>query len=153
MFRIGFVDGNNKGKERISPMIIELKKLRKDFDILIAKNIPHKQMKDFYKQCDLIIFPMPFPESFGRVIAEAMKYEVPVLVQNINGKPQSLVRNNRGWTTDFKNPKNSARQIKIILNNPKLMKERSKKAQKWIKKECSKKTIINKIEKLYKQWQ
>jgi len=70
-----------------------------------------KREVDIYKYAKLVIVPSICEEAYGRVSREAYILNVPVLVSNIGGLPESVNNNSNFIVNDFKNFKEWIKRI------------------------------------------
>lgn len=109
-------------------------------------------MPALYKMCNIVVCPTIVPEAFGRVIAEAMAMERPVIASDHGGAKEIIENEVSGFLFDNKNPKNLAHAIEHVMkmtarNRSKLQMQ----AHMRIKTYFDNKTMLEKTLKIYKQ--
>ena len=72
------------------PQEKQLKKLASDLpgQINFIGTVEHKEMKNLYRGCDVVVFPSEVPESFGLIAAEGMLSGKPVVASRIGAIPE-----------------------------------------------------------------
>ncbi len=116
----GIVGVPNKEEDKIL-----LEKLLKYENAIYHGSVPHKQIKEIYKQYDLFIFTSII-EGFGMVTLEAMSMGLPCIV---NKYCSSIIQhNNTGFIVQNVDSKSYIKIIKEILNNPNMIKDISYRA-------------------------
>ncbi|PCJ63275.1 MAG: hypothetical protein COA79_00270 [Planctomycetota bacterium] len=71
--------------------------------------------KKVYQYADLVIVPSIWLEAFGRVSIEAQALNIPVLVSNRGGLPETIDHDSKYIIDDYKNPVEWAKRIENIL--------------------------------------
>ena len=77
-----------------------------------------KKPCEFYSVTKLLLVPSLCPESFGRVVLEAMANGIPVIASRVGGLPESVGRAGI-LMGDYKNPASWVMQINNMLNDKK----------------------------------
>lgn len=76
----------------------ELKRLAgRDFRIIFHGRFKNKEMREFYRNSDLLVVPSIWFEVMGNVIHEAFREGVPVIGANIGGIPEMVIENQTGY--------------------------------------------------------
>jgi glycosyltransferase involved in cell wall biosynthesis len=116
------------------PEKTRLEKLSKNMNLNNVKFVgfvPEENLNKFYNSLDLFIFPS-FYEGFGLPVLEAMACGAPVIVSNKGALPEIV--NNAGIIIDIENLEKSARRIREIIKDEKLLKGLREKGIKRSKK-------------------
>jgi glycosyltransferase involved in cell wall biosynthesis len=109
-------------------------------------------MPALYKMCNIVICPTIIPEAFGRVIAEAMAMERPVIASDHGGAKEIIENEVSGFLFDNKNPKDLARIIERVMKiTPRNRSKLQMQAHTRIKTYFDNKTMLEKTLKIYKK--
>jgi glycosyltransferase involved in cell wall biosynthesis len=72
-----------------------------------------------YAEADILVFPSFFEcESFGRVLIEAMQFEIPVVATRWRGIPSIVEEGGSGFLVPIKDSQALAEKIAILLKDP-----------------------------------
>ncbi len=87
----------------------------------LSKNIHilpfNKSIETLYKQCDVVIIPSLYMESFGYTAIEAMSFKIPVIASSIGGLNEIIINNITGYLIEPNNHKEFSKKIRSIINN------------------------------------
>ncbi len=113
-----------------APLYNEIMKKREEYDLennlkVIKGRIPQNILKDYYQGSDVLVLPS-ITEAFGTVTSEAIACGTPTIVSNLGGPKE--VAGEGGLTFKMKNPEDLCSKMKLILSNPILRQQMSKKA-------------------------
>lgn len=97
---------------------------------------------------DVTVFPS-LREGFGVAAIESQACEVPVIVTNVGGHPESLDNNTTGFIVDSKNPEQIKEKIVTLMNDEKLRKDMGKQGRKFVKANYEVNQNFHDIEELY----
>lgn len=74
-----------------------------------------------FAECDIFCFPSFYPkETFGLVVAEAMSYELPVVVTRWKGIPEVTGNEGCGFLVEIHDTENLANKLNTLLSDPNL---------------------------------
>ncbi len=85
--------------------------------VLFTGNISSGEAPNYYNACDIFCVPARY-EGFGRVYIEAMACKKPVLTCKIGGIPEVVVDNENGILVPSKSPKDIAKGLMVLLEDP-----------------------------------
>ncbi len=127
-----------------------LNKLKKEVENLKLEKIvkfkgfvPDKELPYFYNSLDVFVLCTRQTansnqvEGFGLVFLEAQACGVPVIGTKSGGIPSAVKQNNGGWLIEQDNEIQLANQIKILIDNPLILKEQGVKARKRVERSCT----------------
>ena len=102
-----------------------------DYNLILAGSLYGNEKKQLFEYSSLFISPSNF-ENFGMSIAEALSYQLPVIISR-NTPWKNIEKNNCGWLID--NNKNDIKMtlIKALSLDDSLLKEMGKNTIKMIK--------------------
>ena len=109
--------------------------------------VNHENLKEYYLKSDIFIFPVRWPEPFGRVLIEAMTYGLPIIASEtvdsdvIDGAAVTFKNNDYNDLAD---------KIIYLLSN-KDLRERLSKAGKEHVKNFYPEKVIPRLEEIYKK--
>ncbi len=119
-------------------------------NVLFLGPINHFEMKEVYKNSDVVVLPSLTMESFGRTLAEAMALQKPVIGTQVGAIPELVEDGVNGFLVKPNDPLALADRISTILNDISLQKKMGKKGRVFAKRTCSAKVIISKYRKIYR---
>lgn len=107
-------------KEVIGDKTYELIRNNLDKKIILAGNIEHENLRNFYEKIDCLVLPSTNNlETFGIVQAEAMKCGTPVVASNLPGVRVPVKMTNMGEICKIKDSVDLAKKISLVLKNGK----------------------------------
>jgi glycosyltransferase involved in cell wall biosynthesis len=95
--------------------------------------INNENIKNIYKNADVVVIPSIYPESFCLIGPEAMSVGRPVIGSNIGGIPEWLDDGKTGFLVEPKNSEQIAKKVIELLSNKDLLEQMSKNAYKKAK--------------------
>ncbi len=102
----------------------------------------------FYSSIDVLLFPTR-KESFGRVVAEALSCETPVVATKTGGVTEILEDGVTGYLVEEGKREDMVRKISHILLNPNLAKKMGKEGRKSVNLRFALSQQIGKVEAIY----
>jgi glycosyltransferase involved in cell wall biosynthesis len=103
-------------------------------------------LKEYYMKSEIFVFPVVWPEPFGRSLLEAMNYGLPIIAsENIERE----IIGDAGLIYKKNDPNELAEKIIYLFENEKERKKLSKNAKKKIKDYYPEK-VVPKVENLYR---
>lgn len=88
--------------------------------IIFTGHIPNPA--DYLQCIDIVLAPSDY-EPFGLVVIEAMSLKKPVIASNVGGFLETVVHNKTGLHAKAKSPKDFAKKIQILYNDPQKRKD------------------------------
>ncbi len=110
------------------------RKLGLQNQVLFLGRIDQDQISELYQKATCVAMPSRWPEPFGLVGPEAMRFGTPVIASNIGGIPEWLQDNITGILVPYNNPPVLAKALRKIIDNPFVAEEMGKKAKDSYKK-------------------
>ncbi len=133
-------------KNRISPKIAK--------DLGISENIlflgERSDVNEIYPLMDVFVLPT-HREGLGAVTLEASAMEIPVVVSNIGGCPETVENNKTGILIPLKDVGELAKAIIYILKNPDKAKRMGKNGRKKVLKEFNKEIVFGRMKREYQR--
>ncbi len=77
----------------------------------------HKDIKEMFSKA-LIYFQPSLMESHGISVVEAMRYEIPCVVSNVGGLPESVSDFRTGFVMDVHDEEGMAEKLLLLIKNP-----------------------------------
>ncbi len=115
--------------------------------IIFMKNLSVKQLIDIYSKAKVMILPSYY-EAFGKVLAESMSCETPVVSTQVGGVPELV--GDCGYLTNYGEWQLFRKHIETLLDDDNLRKRLGKKARKRMQKNFDINVIVNKLDRIYK---
>jgi glycosyltransferase involved in cell wall biosynthesis len=133
----------------------------KQLKLLIAKkgvqsifnlqcNRPYNLMQEVYLYNDVLVLPSKL-ETAGMVILEAMAYGLCTISSDNCGLASYIIDANGGFNFDYQNATSLARILQTIIQEPALIPQYGKNAQKYVKEKLSFPNYYNKLNDLLKK--
>ena len=109
-------------------------------------------MAALYKMSNIVVCPTIVPEAFGRVIAEAMAMERPVIASDHGGAKEIIEHQVNGFLFNNKSPKDLADALEHVMKMPVRSRTQLKmQASTRIRTRFDNKTMLEKTLTIYKQ--
>lgn len=113
--------------------------------------ISHDKIKEFYVNCDIILFPSIYTEPLGRVAIEAGIVGKPIIATNIGGIPEIVDDKITGLLVPPRDIENLSDAIIELVNNKDLRERLGKNARVKITRKFEPGHIVNQHIQLYKE--
>jgi glycosyltransferase involved in cell wall biosynthesis len=98
---------------------------------------------------DCLVFPAEQPETFGKVIIEAMACGIPVIASNIGATSEIITDGKDGILVQPKDPVELAEALKSVLVNLKTTDQLSRAARETVERRFDMQMNVQKIWKTY----
>ncbi len=115
--------------------------------IIFMKNLSVKQLIDIYSMSKVTILPSYY-EAFGKVLAESMACETPVVSTRVGGVPE--VVGDCGYLTNYGEWQLFRMHIETLLDDDVLRKRMGKNGRRRMQKHFDIDVIVNKLDRIYK---
>lgn len=92
------------------------KMAQKNPRLIYCGKLGNDELKEKYKECDVLIVPSEWPEPFGRVVIEGNQYGMPVICTNCGGIPEIINETHGGEMYDAKDSKALADLMNVFSN-------------------------------------
>lgn len=101
-----------------------------------------------YNKCDVCVFPS-LREGFGVSAIESQACEVPVIVTNVGGHPESLDKNKTGFIVEPKSSEELFNKMEILLKDDELRKKMGKSGRIYVRSNFRFEDNFEDISKIY----
>ncbi len=108
--------GEGKSRNRLNKLSQTMKIAKK---VHFQGYVPHEMVPEFYKEADVFILSS-MNEGMSNTALEAISSGLPLILTQVGGTTELI--NNNGFVVDIRAPKQIARAIKRLYNNPDLNK-------------------------------
>lgn len=139
------IGGSGQNLDNLVNLVKELG-LEKEVEFL-GRISPDNIAKTFCS-FDITVFPS-LREGFGVAAIESQACEVPVIVTNVGGHPESLDNNKTGFIVEPESPEEIKEKIKILMNDENLRTSMGKEGRKFVKANYEVNKNFRDIEELY----
>lgn len=143
-----YIAGEGEEKDNIEIMLRE-KKLENRVKLLGLLN--KEQMKEQIKNCKFVVVPSIWYENCPYSIIEALTIGKPVIGANIGGIPELVRNGENGFTYEYNNVQELAKQMKKLFEDADLVKHMGENAKQNAKEMYSKDKYYDEIIKLYEE--
>lgn len=141
------VAGDGPEKEKLEEISKNLKIIG---NVFFAGNVPHDQMGNYYKTCDLLILPS-LSESWGRVVLEAMSFQKPVIVSDACRIAGMVKETSSGLTFKADDPSSLAQKLIYVLENPEISHEMGFHGRQLVYKDYSDSILISRYIEMWEK--
>ncbi len=118
--------------------------------VLLIHSTNDSELAEVYAACDVFIYPSS-ASPWGLVVTEAMAASKPVIVSRQVGTSEIIQHNVNGIIIDKTKPEEIAKQVEILINNPRLRTSIGENAYKYIKDNLSWERYAEKVESVFQQ--
>ena len=142
------LDGAEGGGSR-GELIRLSEKLGVKDKVLLWHTSCDEDLAEVYAACDIFVFPGQV--TWGLAVIEAMAASKPVIVSKMCGASEIIQSGVNGIVIDNTNPEEWARQIELLMNNPKLRKKLGENAYEYVSKNLSWEKYAKNMERVFQQ--
>jgi glycosyltransferase involved in cell wall biosynthesis len=82
-----------------------------------------EQLKDYYRECSVVVMSSVWPEPFGMVGLEAMRYGLPVVAFDAGGIKEWLIEGRNGFLVPWMDRSTYAERVEALLRNKTLARQ------------------------------
>jgi len=126
------------------------KKLKVEDKVQFLGWISHDQISSYYKEASLVVVPSVWPEPFGMIGLEVMRYKLPVVAFNSGGIPDWLIDGKNGYLVDWKDTEGMTAAITKLLNNKDVAKQMGNYGYDYVNRNYSFDKYIDSIQNAFK---
>lgn len=126
------------------------KKLGVRDKVLFLYSNSDKELVKVYAACDVFVYPTSF-SPWGLVVTEAMAAAKPVVVSKQAGTSEIIQSGVNGIVVDHTTPEEIAKQVEMLMNNPKLRKKLGENAYEYVKNNLSWEKYAENMESIFQQ--
>lgn len=132
-------------------MLVRLsKKLDVKDKVLFLYSNSDKELAKVYAACDVFVYPSS-TSPWGLVVTEAMAAAKPVVVSKHVGTAEIIQNGVNGIIADRAGPEEIVKQVKILIDNPKLRKKLGDNAYEYVKTNLSWENYAKNMESIFEQ--
>lgn len=142
------LDGGEGGGSR-GELIRLSEKLGIKDKVLFWHSCSDEEIAEVYAACDVFVFPAHI--TWGLAVIEAMAASKPVIVSKMCGASEIIQSGVNGIVIDNTNPEEWARQIELLMNNPKLRKKLGENAYGYVSKNLSWEKYARNMARVFQQ--
>lgn len=103
-----------------------VKKLVKNKNIRFMGNFDNSELEKVFSNIDVLIVPSIWYENSPLTIQESFLFKTPVIASNIGGIPELIKDKENGLLFEPRNVNDLYQKMKLIIENPRLLRELSK---------------------------
>jgi len=118
--------------------------------VLFLNSTSDQELAEVYAACDVFVYPAS-ASPWGLVVAEAMAASKPVIVSKQAGISEIIQNGVNGIVVDHAKPKEIARQVEMLMSNPKLRKRIGENAYEYVKNSLSWEKYAKNVEKVFQE--
>jgi len=118
--------------------------------ILFLYSASDRELAEVYAACDVFVYPAS-ASPWGLVVAEAMAASKPVIVTKQVGISEVIQNGVNGIVIDRAKPKEIAKQVKMLMNDPKLRKRIGENAYEYVKNNLSWERYAKSVERVFQE--
>ena len=118
--------------------------------VLFLNSTSDQELAEVYAACDVFVYPAS-ASPWGLVVTEAMAASKPVIVSKQAGISEIIQNGVNGIVVDHAKPKEIARQVEMLMSNPKLRKRIGENAYEYVKNSLSWEKYAKNVEKVFQE--
>lgn len=118
--------------------------------VLFLYSTSDEELVKVYAACDVFVYPTSI-SPWGLVVIEAMATAKPVVVSKQAGTSEIIQSGVNGIVVDHARPEEIAKQVEMLMNNPKLRKKLGENAYEYVKNNLSWEKYAEKMESIFQQ--
>ena len=119
-----------------------------DEQVFFAGEVPHENIWQYYQNADVFVHPAIWAEPFGRIILEAMQFNLPLIVSNAGAPPEIV--GDAGLVFEKGNVDDLAQKLLLVYRDEKLRQRLSSNCSKVLQN-YDRDKVIDRIIALYQQ--
>jgi glycosyltransferase involved in cell wall biosynthesis len=117
--------------------------------VLFLHSVSDEELAKMYAACDVFVFPSQI--TWGLAAVEAMAAAKPVVVSEKAGASEIIQNGVNGIVVDHAKPEEIAKQVELLMNNPKICKKLGEKAYEYVKNNLSWEKYAQNMERIFRQ--
>jgi glycosyltransferase involved in cell wall biosynthesis len=111
--------------------------------------VPADELEQFYLDASVFAVPSIWPEPFGMVGPEAMRYGLPVVAFDSGGISEWLTHGENGFLASWKDVETFALQIELLLRNKYLARQMGENGRERVNRVYSAERQVDNLERLF----
>jgi len=135
--------------EQINLLTTLVKKLGIKDKMLFLHTESDEELAEVYAACDVFVYPSQITWSLA--VTEAMAAAKPVIVPKQCGVSEIVQSGVNGIVVDHVRPEEIAKQVELLMNNPKLRKKLGENAYEYVKNNLSWEKYAKNMESVFEQ--
>ncbi|MGL4913086.1 MAG: glycosyltransferase family 4 protein [Romboutsia sp.] len=136
--------------QNLNNLVSLVKELGLENDVEFLGRISPNNIAKTFCSFDVTVFPS-LREGFGVAAIESQACEVPVIVTNVGGHPESVDNNKTGFIVEPEKPKEIKDKIIKLMNNEELRIHMGKEGRKFVRENYEFNQNFHDIEELYSE--
>jgi glycosyltransferase involved in cell wall biosynthesis len=118
--------------------------------VLLVHSTSDAELAELYAACDAFVYPSA-ESTWGLVVTEAMAASKPVIVSKQVGTSEIIQDHTNGIVIEWANPEEIAKQVEILMDNPKLRKKLGENAYEYVKNNLSWSRYAESVETVFQE--
>jgi glycosyltransferase involved in cell wall biosynthesis len=118
--------------------------------VLLLNSTSDLELAEVYAACDVFVYPSS-ASPWGLVVTEAMAAAKPVIVSKQVGTSEIIQDYVNGIVIDRAKPDNIAKQVEMLINDPKLRKKLGENAYEYVKNNLSWERYAKNVESVFQE--
>jgi glycosyltransferase involved in cell wall biosynthesis len=118
--------------------------------VLFLHSKSDAELAEVYAACDVFVYPSS-ASPWGLVVTEAMAASKPVIVSKQVGTSEIIQEGVNGVVIDSAKPEEIAKQVELLMNDPKLRKKLGENAYQYVKNNLSWERYAEKVESVFQE--
>ncbi|MBM2820353.1 MAG: hypothetical protein HW405_113 [Candidatus Berkelbacteria bacterium] len=143
-----FIIGGGEEESKLKALVDELKVKNVHFMGYFGAN-DDKELKEFYRRADVLVFPSIWEEPLGLVALEAMASSTPVVASKKGGIPLAVKNNVNGFLVRARSAKAIAEKVNFLLKNEDIRKKMGEEARKIVEEKFNWTKIAQRFHEYY----
>jgi glycosyltransferase involved in cell wall biosynthesis len=111
--------------------------------------VPQSEIKDYYRECTAVVLSSVWPEPFGAIGLEGMRYGLPVVAFDAGGIKEWLIDGHNGYLIPWMARKTFAERVEELLLNKERAREMGQNALKLVNSHYDFSDYISGLEQVF----
>jgi glycosyltransferase involved in cell wall biosynthesis len=111
--------------------------------------VPQSELSKYYSECSLLLMSSVWPEPFGAVGLEGMRYGLPVVAFDAGGIREWLIDGYNGFLVPWMDRTEYASKVQLLLENKELARRMGRNGHELLKKEYDFSKYISNLERMF----
>jgi glycosyltransferase involved in cell wall biosynthesis len=116
--------------------------------VLFLHSTSDTELAEVYAACDAFVYPSS-ASPWGLVVTEAMAAGKPVIISKHVGTSEIIQNHINGIVIDWAKPEEIAKQVEMLINNPKLRRTLGENAYEYVKNNLSWEKYAQNVENVF----
>lgn len=134
--------------QNLDNLVNLVKELKLENDVEFLGRIASDKIAKTFCSFDVTVFPS-LREGFGVAAIESQACEIPVIVTNVGGHPESLDNNKTGFIVEPESPEQIKEKIAVLMNDEELRIRMGKQGRKFVRDNYEVNHNFREIEEMY----